>query len=288
MARRGWSETGGGGVVYGRACWRAEEGHAMVLTGGIRVCLVAMLALALSSCGDPTGGHTATPTPRAPIAPRPSAAAGACASVATTTPIEQVPAACATLWAPYGVTKVPPANLTDATPQPPPVVNATKGAVSDSQIATWILASNRDSLWYRWAEANDQSSLMPRLGEVSLDPRAELQAMAANEPISQPDCALFPVKLKVFPISTADHRFFVAEGETVGDTYVFVGAYSAPCAVTATDPSGKIVTLASYTSVGVTFFASHLVDDPLLGPLLFYDGAGNCGQQGAPTTWCKP
>src|ERR1035437_760935 len=241
MARRGGSETGGGGVVYGRACWRAEEGHAMVLTGGIRVCLVAMLALALSSCGDPTGSHTAPPTVRPSIAPRPSAAAGAWASVATTTPIEQGPAACATVWAPYGVTKVPPANLTDATPAAPTVVNETNGAVPDSQIATWILASNRDSLWYRWAEANDQATLLPHLGKLSLDPRSELQAMASNEPISQPDCPLSPTNLKIPSIRPEDLRFFTSRGQTVSDAYVFAGTYSAPCYVTATTASGQLV-----------------------------------------------
>jgi hypothetical protein len=263
------------------------EGHAMVRTGGIRIGTVAVAAM-VASCGTPAPHSTASPTPHSTTPPRPSAAAGPCASVMATTPIAQVPAACAALWAPYGVTKVPPANLTDATPSTPQVVNETQGAVSDAQLAQWILASNRDSLWYRWAEANDQASVMPRLGVVALDPPVELQAMAAHEPISQPDCALFPNKVAVFPITADDRRFFVAHAQTVSDSYVFVGAYPGPCTVTATNSSGQTITLASYPTAGTTFFASHLVADPLLGPLLYYDGSGSCSESGAPPQWCQP
>ncbi len=173
---------------------------------------VTVAVLALSSCGTPTPSHrpavSATPTALS----RPSAAAGPCASVTTTTAIGQVPHACAALWAPYGVTKVPPANLTDATPPPPPVVNGTNGAVSDADAQAWALASNRDSLWYRWAEANEQASLLPRLGSMSLYPTVEIQALAAHETVAQPDCALFPTKVTVLSISAADLRFFVAKG----------------------------------------------------------------------------
>jgi hypothetical protein len=254
---------------------------------GFRCGVVATLTvLAVSSCGNPTPSptvrHSPTPTPA-----RPSAAAGPCASVAATTAIGDVSAACAALWAPYGVTKVPPANLTDSTPPAPSsLVNATNGALSDSDLAQLITASNRDSLWYRWAEANDQPSLMPRLGDVRLDPAAELQAMAANEPVTQPDCALFPTKLSVFVISQTDRRFFASQPRTAADQYVFVGTYPGSCSVTALKASGEVVTIASYPTVGTTFFASHLVQDSVLGPILFYDGAGNCSQTGAPDAWC--
>jgi hypothetical protein len=262
------------------------EGHAMVRTGGIRVGTVA-LAVMVASCGPATPSSTASPTSHSTTAPRPSAAAGACASVATTTPIAQVPAACAALWAPYGVTKVPPANLTDGTPTTPQVVNATQGAVSDAQLAQWILASNRDSLWYRWAEANDQPKLLPHLASMSLYPVAELRALAANEAVIQPDCALFPTKVILFPLTTADRQFFMSQGESVSDSYAFVSSYPGPCAITALTPAGQTITIASYPTPGVTFFASHLVSDGVLGPLLFADGAGNCNDRGAPTTWCR-
>ncbi len=251
------------------------------------VVLTTLAVVSLSSCGNPAPTPTATPRPTATTASRPSAAAGPCASITTTTPIGQVPDACAALWAPYGVTKVPPANLTDSTPPPPTVVNGTNGALSEADVDKLIVASNRDSLWYRWAEANDQVELMSHLGLVRLDPPAELQAMAASEPIAQPDCALFPTRASVFPITSADRRFFASQPETTADSYVFVGTHSGPCTVTASSSSGQSVTLAYYPSTGVTFFAGHEVQDPLLGPLLFYDGAGNCTQAAAPSSWCR-
>jgi hypothetical protein len=261
------------------------EGHAMVLAGGIRVGAVAVAVL-VASCGTAAPSSTASPTPRVTPAPRPSAATGACASVMTTTPIAQVPGACAALWAPYGVTKVPPANLTDATPPAPQLVNATHGAVSDAELAQWIFASNRDSLWYRWAEAYDQAKLLPRLGSMSLYPTAELQALAANEAVMQPDCALFPTKVSLFPITKTDQQFFISQGESVSDPFGFVSAYPGACTVTATTSSGRTVTVESFPTAGTTFFASHMVDDAVLGPLLFADGAGNCNDRGAPTEWC--
>ena len=248
---------------------------------------VAMSVIALTSCGSSTPVHTATAVPRTPVAAHPSAASDPCASVTTTTDIGQVPAACAALWAPYGLTKVPPVNLTDSTPAPPVVTNATNGVVSDSQLASWIIASTRASIWYRWAEANDQSPLMPRLGVVGLVSVAELQAMAASEPITQPDCALFPTRVRVFPITPADQRFFVGQGETVSSMYAFAGTYPGACTVTARTVSGQTLTLASFPSASVTFFAAHAVADPLLGTILYFDGAGNCTQMGAPAAWCR-
>ncbi len=259
-----------------------------MLRGGIRTIVLATLAVAgLSSCGNPAPVHTQTGTASATAAPRPSAAAGPCASVTTTTPIGQVPAACAALWTPYGVTKVPPANLTDATPAPPAVVNGTQGGLTGTELAFWVRASTRASVWYRWAEANDQAALIPHLGQLSLVPKVELQAMAANEPISQPDCALFPTKVEAFTITRDELHFFVTEGEIVAARYAFVGTYPGPCLVTAEGPTGKPITLASYPSASVTFFASSMVNDALLGPILFTDGAGNCTDPGAPTRWCR-
>jgi hypothetical protein len=259
----------------------------MFLSGWFRAG-VAVVVMTLSACGSsPSPSRTALATNPPSATPRPSAAVGACAAVTTTTPIEQVPPACAALWAPYGVTKVPPANLTDATPTTKVVVNATNGVVSDAQVAKWIFASNRDSIWYRWAEANDQAKLLPRLAAAALYPPSELQAIAANESVMQPDCALFPTKVTVFSLTRADSVFFLSKGESVSDGFVFVGNYSGGCTVTATTPAGATVTIASYPTASITFFASRTIDDPLLGPLLFADGAGSCTDRGAPATWCR-
>jgi hypothetical protein len=288
MARRGWSETGGVGVVYGHACSGAEEGHAMVLTGGIRVCLVAMLALALSSCGDPTGSHTAAPTARPSIAPRPSAAAGACASVATTTPIEQVPAACATLWAPYGVTKVPPANLTDATPAAPPVVNATKGAVSDTDALAWAVGANRAAIWYRWAEKYGQVSVLKELLTTSLIPRTELAALARGAEVDEPDCSSFGTRYAFFPLDKAGTDVFSGRGQHTSALEVLAVTYPGPCSIAAKFPDGHAETLFSYATSGTTVFAGSVRHDALLGDVWYSEAAIDCATQGAPKAWCPP
>jgi hypothetical protein len=276
--------------VYRGASGRTRRGQLFVRSRRVRAGVaVAMSVIALTSCGSSTPVHTATAVSPTPVGAHPSAASGPCASVTTTTDIGQVPAACAALWAPYGVTKVPPVNLTDSTPVTPVVTNLTDGIVSDSQLASWTLASNRDSVWYRWAEANVQPALLSRLGVVRLDPAAELEALASGESVAQPDCDLFPQRVRVFPITPADHQFFIGEGETLSSAsaYAFVGTYAGGCVVTAKTASGQTIDLASFPSAGVTFFAGHVVNDPVLGAILYYDGAGNCDDRGAPTLWCR-
>lgn len=286
MARRGWSETGDGGVVYGLACQGVEEGHAMVLIGGIRVCAVATLALVLSSCGEPGGSHAATPTPRPSIAPRPSAAVGACASVTTTTPIEQVPAACAALWAPYGVTKVPPANLTDATPQPPPVFNATNGAVSDTDALAWAVAANRAAVWDRWAEKYDQPALLKVVLSESLVPNTELVAMSKGAQVDQPDCSSFGTKYGLFPLGADGAAFFSDLGQTAGTPFVLAVTFPGPCQITAVYPDGHSETLFSYSGAGTTIFAGSIVHETVLGDIWRAQAAADCGLNG-PKMWCK-
>lgn len=249
---------------------------------------VWLLVAALAGCGSP-GPSTPrpSPTPSPVVGPEPSAATGPCASVMTTTPIAQVPPACAAVWAPYGVTRVPPANLTDSTPVPATVINETGGAVSDADARAWALASNRGSIWYQWAEANVQPSLLAHLTVPSLAPTIELRALADGERVSQPSCAIFPTRSVLFPDSAVGHRYFSGRGESVTDAYVFVGLYPGGCTVTATAADGQVRTIESYPTVGTTFFAGHLLNDPVLGTIWFADGAGNCTDAGAPNEWCK-
>jgi hypothetical protein len=258
-----------------------------VRRGNVRAGVVlTVTVVAVSSCGSPAPTYTASPKSSSTTASRPSAAAGPCASVTTTTAIGQVPAACAAAWAPYGVTKVPPANLTDSTPVPPSVVNGSHGAVTDSDAQSWALAENRGSIWYRWAEASIQASLLPHLGVLGFDPAAELQALAAGEAITQPDCSIFPTRIALFAIGPADMQFFASRGETVSSAFVFVATFPGPCAVRATSPDGHVRTIASYATSVVTFFAGQIRRDAVLGDIWYVDGAGNCGDHGAPIAWC--
>ena len=221
--------------------------------------------------------------------PRPSAASGPCASVTTTTPIGQVPAACAALWAPYGVTKVPPANLTDSTPVPPTVVNEMQGAVSDAQARAWALAGNRSSVWDRWAEANGQAKLLTHLGSLSLYAPVELEALAEGDTIDEPACAIFPTTYAVVRNDQTTQRFFQGLGEAPSGAYALVATFPGPCTVIAHTQIGTTRVLASYSSSGTTFFVGEPRPDPQLGLLWFVDGAGNCADAGAPAVWCvKP
>lgn len=181
---------------------------------------------------------------------------------------------------------MPPANLTDLTPTPPPVANQTNGAVSDADAASWALASNRGSVWYRWSEANDQPKLLARIGKISLLPTPELQILNTNGTVSQPDCAIFPMKVAAFDVGPDGILFFSSLGQDIRSGVVFVDRFPGPCSITATSASGQVQTIASYPTAGVTFFAGHLVDDALLGEVWFTDGAGNCEQRGAPSAWC--
>ena len=244
-------------------------------------------AAVIAGCGGSSPSPRSTASSSAPsAAPRPSAAVGPCASVTTTTPIAQVPPACAALWAPYGVTKVPPANLTDATPVPPEVVNATNGAVSDADARAWALAANRGSVWYRWAEANIQPSLLGRLGLVSLDPPVEREALAQGVSIQQPDCAIFPIRFSLFPVGASELQFLTSLGEVPTGKFALVGSFPGSCVVTGVTTGGQTKTIATYSSAGTTFFIGTLTQDPALGVLWFVSGGANCLDRGAPTRWC--
>ncbi len=243
--------------------------------------------LALSSCATPTPSATGTPrpTPTAALV-RPSAAAGPCASVRTTTAIDQVPAACAALWAPYGVTKVPPANLTDSTPVPPAVVNATNGAASDADAQAWALAANRTGMWLQWSEANDQYGLTTRLeGPRVVNARLD-QLMRAGVSITDPNCDVFAARYRLFPMTADGQRFLTSFGEVSTAPFVLVASYSGPCSLLAHFPDGRAETLFPAPGEVVTVLAGTTRHDPLLGDLWFVDAGALCSHSGAPVAWC--
>jgi hypothetical protein len=265
-----------------------EEGHGIVRRGSVRASvMVAVTVVAVSSCGGPAPTQEASASPHPSISARSSAAAGPCASVITTTPIGQVPSACAALWAPYGVTKVPPANLTDSTPVPPSVVNGTAGAVSDADAQSWALAANRTGVWLRWSEANDQYSLTTRI-ESSHVVNATLDALMRNgTSVIDPPCDLFAQKYLLFPMTPDGSQFFSSFGEVTHDAYVLVEHYPGPCAIVGTSPDGGTQTVAATPNLTVSISAGTLLHDPVLGILWFADGAAFCTDRGAPTSWCN-
>lgn len=259
----------------------------MVLTDGIRVAVATVALLLVASCGSTLPAVTTSATARPTTAPRPSAAAGPCASVTTTTPIEQVPPACAALWAPYGVTKVPPANLTDSTPQAPPVVNGTHGAVTDAASDAWAMAANRTGTWLRWSEVNDQYQLTTHIESTQVVNATVDRLMRSGTSVIDPACDLFADKYSLFPMTAEGSRFFTSFGEVTHDEYVLVEHYPGPCAILGKSPSGSTQTVLATPNSIVSISAGTLRHDPLLGDLWFGDGAAFCSDRGAPTSWCS-
>lgn len=259
----------------------------MVLSGGIRAGLLVMV-VALSACGSPSPSRTASPTPTATPTPRPSAATGACASVTTTTPIEQVPAACAALWAPYGVTKVPPANLTDSTPVPPTVINGTNGAVSDADARALALAANTTGVWLRWSEANSQYQLTRHIESAQVVNASIEQLLRQGTKVVDPDCDLFADKYEVFAMSPEGSAFFQSFGQaTDHDAVVLVEYYPGPCAIEEQPSGGSLRTLVATPSAVVSVATGSVHHDPVLGAIWFADGAAFCSSRGAPNAWCN-
>jgi hypothetical protein len=258
------------------------------VVNGLRRCAwLCLLLWALAACGSsPATSSATTSAPSATHKPAPTTAPGPCAGVTTTTSIADVSPACAALWAPYGVTKVPPDDLLQGTPAPPPVVNETGGAVSDAQANAWALAANRGSRWFQWAEANVQPGLLSHLGTVGLVPEVEMQALAAGESVLQPGCSVFPTAVKLFPLVAADLPFFTTLGEKVQVGYVFVATYAPNCAVTALTPDGHTSVIESSASTSTVFSPGLSHDDLRLGSVWFTTGGANCGDRGAPAQWC--
>jgi hypothetical protein len=251
--------------------------------------MVAMLGMgwALAACGS-----SSTHTPSAGSSASPSASVtvgGPCASVKTTTAIVDVPPACAALWAPYQVTKVPPPDILqrEHVPLAPPVKNMTNGAVSDADAQLWANASNRDSGWYRWAEANDQPAFLRHLVGAAVTASAtEQEALAAGAVIQQPPCNLYPIENALY-IEGADGAAYFARKHLPADDYLFVVVYSGPCSEVIVYPDGRTSTVQVFAQPTTVFVPGSLRHDRVLGDIWFGDAGGNCQDPaGPPPQWC--
>ncbi len=253
-----------------------------------RAVLIGTGLVAVAGCGSPPAP---TVTPARSASPSASASsASPCASVTTTTPIDDVPAACAALWFPYQVTEVPPPNILqlEHVPPAPPVVNMTDGAVSDATAQLWANASNRDSGWYKWAEANDQPEFLPHLvGSALINPQDE-SALSNGAAIDQPDCNLYPTSEVLFKVTPDGRAYFTRKHLPADDTYVFVVAYSnGPCIETIQYPGGRTTHVEVFSRSITAFSPGKLETDPVLGDLWFGDAGGNCQDpEGPPADWC--
>jgi hypothetical protein len=189
--------------------------------------------------------------------------------VRSTTPIEQVALACQTLWLPYGVTQIPPADelRLERVPNAPTVVNMTGGAVPDATAQHWADASNWDSGWWKWAQQNDQLLLLRYLVGPALVSGAEVEAL--------------------FAVGAAGRAYLARKGLPTDDPYVFVVVYTGPCTEIVHHAGGGTTTIVDFTQNTTVFSPGVLRHDPLLGDLWFGDAGGNCQDPvGAPPAWC--
>jgi hypothetical protein len=198
-----------------------------------------------------------------------------------------VPGACRAVWQPYGVTVVPPYRLADRVPRTPRVENDTGGTVTDAQAQQWAIAANRANVWFQWAEANDQFRFLDHVLSPSLLSPDEARILRTGGRVFQPDCVLFPVRVRLFAIDSAERAYFTGRGQYTGDKYVFSNTYRPRCAVRDVTASGKRGILATLTTMSVAFNAGSPQDGGAeLGEIWFQTAYGSCSDQGRPTAWC--
>jgi hypothetical protein len=202
----------------------------------------------------------------------------------------QVTPACATLWASRGVNVVPPLNelALERVPAAPAVVNMTGGAVADATAQQWADASNRDSGWWKWAQGHDQLFMLRYLVGPALIPADEVESLQNGGTVEQPDCNLYPLSWKLFPVGADGKAYFARKNLPTDDAYTFVVVYSGPCSETLRTSSGAATTIVDFTVDTTVFSAGVLRHDPVLGDIWFADAGGNCQDpSGPPSAWCE-
>ncbi len=205
------------------------------MRGRAKTAMIGAWLLACTGCGALAPGNAVVPrsstTATARTTPSvPAATNLSCADVTTTTPIEQVSPACQQRWEPYGVTEVPPTNelAQERVPAVQAVTNMTNGAISDKTALHWANASNWDSGWWKWAEGNDQLFMLRTLVAPSEIPADEVDVLQNGGTIEQPNCDLYPLSWKLFPVDATARAYFARRNLQTTAAYVFVIDYSGP------------------------------------------------------------
>jgi hypothetical protein len=260
-----------------------------VVRGFATTALIGSCLLASTGCGSSVSANPPV-LQTGGVRNAPVVGAGdPCSSVAVTTPLEQVTAACQAVWWSYGVTAVPPTNepALERVPAAPTVANMTRGAVSNAAAQRWANASNRDSGWWQWAQAHDQLFVLRHLVGPSMIPATEVEALQNGGTVEQPACNLYPISWKLFAVGADGKAYFARRHLQTDAAYVFVVVYTGPCSETLRDSLGHPSTLVDFTENTTVFSPGVLRADPVLGDIWFADAGGNCQDpSGPPAAWC--
>ena len=259
-----------------------------------------------AACGSTQGGNapgssgsSSTPAPNAVnLAPFPAAVLKACKGVDVTTPLAKVPAACQSLWTPYGVSEVPPMNLFDHIPALAPATNGTNGAVSNSELHTWELAFYRDQALFQWAERYSQVGFFNKIEAPSVLSQSEATTLGSGSYIEDPQCDIFPTSISLVRVSKSDASFLeVISGSTTTSTYALNAKFDPPssgsCAGNVVDKSGKSSVYFTFSNPEIEIEAGAVQSDPVLGKVWFPTAATTCAAASQsslatpPSGWCS-
>lgn len=257
--------------------------------GRLSLAVVGLAVLAVGACSPSHGGASATSSPSSTTIPPPATSSANSSALPNPsdwpdqdTPISQASAQLQTVWDPYGVTLIPSRHVFDSMPAVPAVLNKTNGALSAAQAQQIGVAYYRtDALW-GWADAHDQMKLQLYLSNQGFLNGPSGQAESAGEPVTDPSCDLYPVKLAVVPVDQSIVSFEAGVGDTVTSQYALVEQYSAPCSVTATTAEGPQV-LESWQGPALILETGEARADPVLGLSWFAESARSCPSSGLPT-----
>jgi hypothetical protein len=246
--------------------------------------LLALAALALAGCsptapvtspGKPSGSLT-IPTPAtdsvgATTLPNPSDWPD------QDTPISQASVQLQMAWDPYGVTIIPSRHIFASIPRVPTLLNKTNGALTEDQVQEMGVALYRSSALWGWADQHDQLRLQVFLSNAGFVNTPAGNAEAKGEPVADPPCALYPVKLAVIAVDPAVVSFEEGVGYSVHASYALVedygGSITQACDQTAETPRGTQIT---WRGPSVNIETGTVRSDPLLGLTWFGESDRYC------------
>ena len=196
----------------------------------------------------------------------------ACASVAVETPIANVPAACASAWAPYHVSRVPGQDAVKRTPRFPQV-SAGPG-VSPQEAMKLAVALWRTKTFQAFALGTEQPAIEEGLSRnnVFLRAGAEEIAVEKGDRVSTPLCHFFATQIRVVTVAQDFESFVHRSGRLLGVKARFMG----PCYATATDSKGAKRQIFSFDGADDVVFVGDIGAGDPLGAVLNVTGIGDC------------